>query len=86
MSVYDIDYFKMFRYNAIRKIRGENMALSESRKKANKKYDDSHYKKIMLRLKNDDSELLEQFVKQHDLTKNGFIRKAIAYCIENEIY
>lgn len=86
MSVHDIDYFKMFRYNVIRKTRGENMALSESRKKANKKYDDLHMKQITVKFKNEECELLEQFVKQHDLTKNGFIRKAIAYCIENEIY
>ena len=51
--------------------------VSNAQKKAKKKYEDSHYKRITLLIPINDAEKLENICKLHNYSKNGFIRAAI---------
>jgi hypothetical protein len=56
---------------------------SEARLRANKKYDDKSYDRVNLRMRKEDYEAFETFITDNNLTKNGFINKAIKYCMEH---
>lgn len=84
MSVYDIDYFKMFRYNAIRKIRGENMALSDNSRKCIDNYNKTKTTQVSIRLINKEYELFEKYCKEHNISKSGLLRSRILDIIKPE--
>lgn len=58
--------------------------LSESQKKANKKYNKNSTKQISIRLINKEYELFEQYCKDHNKTKSGLLRERIADIIHSE--
>ena len=60
------------------------MALSEAQKKANKKYFDNNYKQVKLSMPVAEAEALEQFCKETNQAKAGFIREAIKEKIARE--
>ena len=49
------------------------MALSESRRKANDKYIKAKYSRVALSMPNAEAEALEEYCKQHKISKAGFI-------------
>ena len=53
------------------------MALTEARKKANKKYFDTHYKQVKLTMPAEEADALTAYCEEHGLTKAGFIRELI---------
>lgn len=58
--------------------------VSEAKKRANKKWESNNCKQIRLVIPNEQAERLEQFCKEKNLTKNGFIRTAIDEKMERE--
>ena len=60
------------------------LALSEARRKANDKYIQNNYKQVKLSMPNAEAEALEQYCKEKELTKAGFIRQAIKEKMERE--
>lgn len=60
------------------------MALSESQKKANEKYNKNSTKQISIRLVNKEYELFEQYCKKHNKTKSGVLRERISDIIKIE--
>ena len=60
------------------------MAISESRKKANRKYDKKNYTYYSIKLRNESKLLLDKFCKLNGYTKNGFSVGAIFEKIERE--
>lgn len=60
------------------------MALSESQKKANEKYNKNSTKQISIRLVNKEYELFEQYCKKHNKTKSGVLRERISDIIKTE--
>lgn len=61
------------------------MPLSESRKKANRKWDENNLKRQTVSFPIKEYELMQEYIQKNDLKKNNFIRKAISYAIKNEI-
>ena len=57
------------------------MSTSDAQKKANKKYFDNNYKQVM---PNKEAEILENFCKEKNCSKAGFIREAIKEKIERD--
>ena len=53
------------------------MAVSEAKKKANKKWNEANYKQIKLSIPNEEAEILENHCRKNGYTKAGFIRQAI---------
>lgn len=53
------------------------LALSDARKKANEKWTKENYKQVKLSMPNEEAEILENYCKQKDCSKAGFIREAI---------
>lgn len=84
MSVYDIDYFKMLRYNAIRKIRGESMTLSEKQRQYQKKYDKNNLRGFTVTLKIKEYELFDKYCKQHNISKSKMVKSRIVDIIKQE--
>lgn len=64
------------------------MAVSESKKRANKKYDKNNYKQQQIRLKIDEYNALHEYCNILGLSINGFCRqiilKSINYKPDNE--
>lgn len=60
------------------------MAISESQRKANKKYNKNSTKQISIRLINKEYELYERYCKEHNKTKSGLLRERIADIIHSE--
>ena len=58
--------------------------VSEAQKRAVKKWESKNCKQIRLVLPNEQADKLEQFCKDRNLTKNGFIRSAIEEKMERE--
>ena len=56
--------------------------ITNAQKKAKKKYEDSHYKRITLLIPKEEAEQLENICKLHNYSKNGFIRAAVQEKIE----
>jgi hypothetical protein len=57
------------------------MALSEAKKKANKKWNDANYKQVKLSMPNAEAEALESYCKERNISKAGFIRDLIKKAI-----
>lgn len=60
------------------------MALTDAQRKANKKYFDKNYKQVKLSMPNTEARALEEYCKENDYSKNGFIREAIKEKIERD--
>ena len=60
------------------------MPLSESQKKANKKYNKNKTKIVSIRLINKEYELYEQYCKEHNISKSGLLRERISDIIKTE--
>lgn len=60
------------------------MSTSDAQKKANKKYFDNNYKQVKLSMPNKEAEILENFCKERNYSKAGFIREAIKEKIERD--
>lgn len=60
------------------------LALTDARKKANEKYIQNNYKQVKLSMPNAEAEILDQYCKNKQLTKAGFIRQAIKEKMERE--
>lgn len=60
------------------------VALSEAQRKANDKYIQNNYKQVKLSMPNAEAETLDQYCKDKQLTKAGFIRQAIKEKMERE--
>lgn len=61
------------------------MATSEAHKRASAKYDAKAYQKKLVRFKPAEWEKFRTHTVQKGYTDNGFIIKAIMYCIDNDI-
>ena len=64
--------------------KGDNMPLSESRRRANNKYISEHYSRIALSMPNEEAEALRAYCSQHGLTVAGFIRGLIRNAITGD--
>lgn len=53
------------------------MAVSEAKKRANKKWESNNCKQIRLVLPNEQAERLDEYCKENNESKNGFIKQAI---------
>lgn len=53
------------------------MSVSDAQKKANKKYFENNYKQVKLSMPIKEAENLENYCKDHNYSKAGFIREAI---------
>jgi len=71
-------------YLSITERRELTMSTSDAQKKANKKYFDNNYKQVKLSMPNKEAEILENFCKEKQCSKAGFIREAIKEKIERE--
>ena len=60
------------------------MALSESPRKANDKYIKANYAQVKLSMPKKEAEALNQYCKDRNLTKAGFIRDAIKEKMERD--
>lgn len=76
------DKLPKFPYN--QKKGGDNMAVSEAKKRANKKWEQANCKQIRLVLSLEQAERLETHCKTYKLSKNGFIKAAIDEKLERE--
>lgn len=61
------------------------MAVSESKKRANKKWDKENTKYQTVMLKIDEYNRLQEYVKANNIRKNTFIRKAIAKAMDEGV-
>lgn len=48
-------------------------------------YNKMHYERIGIRLKPEDNEAIENYCKQHNISKASFIIKSCRYIIDNSI-
>lgn len=53
------------------------MALSESKAKGNKKFDDKTYKYCSIKFRIEEFEQLKHYCNSHNISFNGFVRCAI---------
>lgn len=60
------------------------MAMTEARKRANKKYFDANYSQVKLTMPNEEAEALTKYCKEKGYTKAGFIREAIKEKMEKD--
>ena len=60
------------------------MGVSESQKRASKKYFDSNYKQVKLSMPIQEAQSLENHCSQNNYSKAGFIREAIKEKIERD--
>ena len=61
------------------------MAVSESKKRANKKWDKENTKYQTVMLKIDEYNRLQEYAKENNIAKNTFIRKAIAKAMDEGV-
>ena len=61
------------------------MPLSESRKRANRKYDAKAYQQLMIRVKKGEREKLLDYANEHNISLNSFATSCMSHCIENNI-
>lgn len=62
------------------------MPLTEAQKKANRKYDQAHYKAISCKCKLSDYEIFKQYANNNNINSmSNFLYKAAKYCIDNNI-
>lgn len=61
------------------------MPISEAKQRANKKYNDSHYKPISIKIKNDLKDTIDRVSAEKNLSIASYCRLCIEYCINNNI-
>ena len=61
------------------------MAVSKTQRDANKKWDDANMKYQKVKLKIDEYNRLQEYVKANNIQKNTFIRKAIAKAMDEGV-
>lgn len=60
------------------------IAVSEAKKKANKKWNDANYKRFNLALSFEEAEKIERFCNEKGISKNSFFRMAAKEKMERE--
>ena len=60
------------------------MAVSEAKKRANKKWNDANYKQVKLSMPIVEAEILDTYCKERNISKAGFIREAIKEKMERD--
>ena len=60
------------------------LALSEAQRRANDKYIKENYKQVKLSMPNEEAQALDEYCKQKECSKAGFIRQAIKEKMERE--
>ena len=60
------------------------MTVSDAQKKANKKYFENNYKQVKLSMPIKEAEALDNYCKEKNCSKAGFIRDAIKEKIERD--
>ncbi len=58
---------------------------SESLKKAQQKYDKTHYKSIVSKVKIQDVEIYQKKAAKYCITMSKFIARCLNYCVNNNI-
>lgn len=53
------------------------MAVSDAKRRANKKYNNKAYDQLMLRVKKGDKEIIVEHAAKHDESLNAFLKRAI---------
>lgn len=61
------------------------MAVSKTQRDANKKWDDANMKYQTVKLKIDEYNRLQEYVKAYNIRKNTFIRKAITKAMDDGV-
>ena len=61
------------------------MAISEARKRANRKYNDKTYERIAFDVKKGERNRLKYYCTQHETSLNSFVTACVSYCIQNNI-
>lgn len=61
------------------------MPQTEAQKRAKAKYNAKTYKQLKVNVKPDDYNIIDQYCKDHGISKAAFIVGACKYCIDNEI-
>lgn len=61
------------------------MAITEARKRANRKYNDKTYERVAFDVKKGERDRLKLYCLQHETSLNGFVTAAVAYCIQNGV-
>lgn len=59
------------------------MAVSKAHIKASNKYNKANYKQLKANVKPDDYTIIDDYCKNHDISKAKFIVEACKYYIEN---
>lgn len=70
-------------YNGIKG--GADMPMSESKKRANAKYNAKAYEQLMIRLKKGERAKLKSYTDSHNISVNSFAAACMSHCIENGI-
>lgn len=73
-----------FNFALCKFIGGFAMALSESKAKSNKKFDDKTYKYCSIKFRIEEYERLKQYCKSHNISFNGFVREIVIDAINEE--
>lgn len=71
-----------FPYN--QKKGGDSMAVSEAKKRANKKWEQANYKRLNIALPLAEFEKIENYCVEKNISKNGFLRQAALEKIERD--
>ena len=58
---------------------------SEAKRRSNKKYNDTHIKKIGIGIKKTERALYEEYAAKNELNLSRYVRNCIKYCIDNNI-
>lgn len=61
------------------------LKTSEARRRANKKYSQSHYKSINYQAKISDYEQIKAYAESKNISVSKLCKLCVAYCIENNI-
>lgn len=61
------------------------MPLSESRKRANAKYNAKTYKQLMIRVKVGEDARLKSYADEQGMSLNNFVCSCLSYCIKHNI-
>ena len=60
------------------------IAVSEAKKKANKKWESANCKRMNIVLSNEEAERIANYCKEKNISKNGFLREAAKEKMERE--
>jgi len=64
---------------------GDNMPLSEARKRANAKYNAKAYEQLMIRVKTGERDRLKAYADGQGMSLNDFTCSCLSYCIQQGI-